>query len=753
MSATQQDIQNLQTNIINMGNNLQANQTNNFNNLQTNMINMGNNLQANQKNNFSNLQKEIDKNSDTLKVHEGLVTKNTADIKTNSININKIENARPVSTDTFIKLDVPLGEAAIEAMNYNSPPGTTGYDPNKTATYNLVKDGRTVKELYEYAKSINPTGKLAIFLESRLITANAFGIGRIYENLEVLRGADKNNVLLPEAGMCFLRPTLRDRYGHLISGTVGQAYVYNFETGESEISSEIQDLPTCQFSIRKQVAAAVLLQIMYDCKYIQGLQFSPFDRISNILENFVADEGSFVLSVEPTNKSDLENYTKGQRNYQGLFSNEIVTAIQKAVGIEWFQNGPTPKSVDLSTLGEGGHEKKIVTIKSEYLNENITFTLQKTSLNNYQYTTVSHALSERTGIRLDLVNILFTNPSFVDDPEVENSFSGVASQLSTLLQQRNGLNAFNQRCRIAVPGATASYGYGITFVLELISYLGSKLYYYKNNNGTLDGYDATTDMLPLSTFFEDYIFDPLEMTNSSLTGSTRANNNVKKLIQHLQGAPSETTPGSASAAESGQKYLIPDLFGLTPRLGVTNYLLSNGKDLTKLQFAIHNRGVGLNGKRALAPGVTKILNSVSYINDSTDVNLVYDLTDWNNPPTNTNFAALATRLVPGGTYMNAPGTAIIGHEIPPGIEQMPWDSQPTRYQIKFGYGEQLTITMIDYGIYIHVDHSFQNYDYTFGISTDTIGIDKLNDNYVLYNIQEVFRAIVPPELLDSQLLA
>ena len=55
MSATQQDIQNLQENMINMGNNLQANQVNNFNNLQTNMINSEKNLQANQ----DNLQKQI----------------------------------------------------------------------------------------------------------------------------------------------------------------------------------------------------------------------------------------------------------------------------------------------------------------------------------------------------------------------------------------------------------------------------------------------------------------------------------------------------------------------------------------------------------------------------------------------------------------------------------------------------------------------------------------------------------------------
>lgn len=63
------------------------------------------------------------------------------------------------------------------------------------------------------------------------------------------------------------------------------------------------------------------------------------------------------------------------------------------------------------------------------------------------------------------------------------------------------------------------------------------------------------------------------------------------------------------------------------------------------------------------------------------------------------------------------------------------------------------ITMIDYGIYLHGDHSYTNYDLTNGISTDIIGIDKLNDNNLLYNIEEVFRAIVPPELLDAQLLA
>jgi hypothetical protein len=65
MSATQQDIQNLQANMINMGNNLQANQTNNFNNLQ---------------NNQNGLQKEINKNSDTLKAHDIAVTKNTTNI-------------------------------------------------------------------------------------------------------------------------------------------------------------------------------------------------------------------------------------------------------------------------------------------------------------------------------------------------------------------------------------------------------------------------------------------------------------------------------------------------------------------------------------------------------------------------------------------------------------------------------------------------------------------------------------------------
>ena len=615
-----------------------------------------------------------------------------------------------------------------------------------------VKDGRNVKELYEYAKLVNPNGKLAIFLESRLLTANAYGLKELYENQPVLRGADKNNDLLPEVGMCFFRPTLRDRYGHLISGTVGQGLVYNTVTGEAEISSEIQDLPTCQFSIRKQVAAVVLLQIMYDCKYIKGLQFSPFDRISNILENFVADEESFVLSVEPTKKSDLENYTMGERNYQGIFSNEIVSALQEELGLEWFQNGPTRKSVDLSTLGEGGYEKKVVTIKSLLLNKDIQFTLQKTSLNNYQYTTVSHALSERTGIRLDVGNLILTNPSSVDHPDTENTFAGVASQLSTMLQQRNGLGVYNQRCRVAVPGATASYGYGINYVLDLIKYLGSKLYYY-NHHKTLDGYDATTDTLPLSTFFDDYIFDPLEMTNSCLSGSTRANNIVfENIIQHLQGAPSELIPGSASAAESVQKYLIPDIAGLFP-LSFPNYLLSNGKDLTKLLFAIHNRGVGLNGIRVLAPGVTKILNSITDVIGSNDVDLVYNLTDWNNPPQNLNFMSISRRLIPGSTYMNAPGTAIIGHEIPPGIEPMAWDAQQSRYQFKGGYGEQWAITMIDYGIYFHIDHSYNNYDFTNGISTDTIGVDKLNDNNILYNIEEVFRAIVTPELLDSQLLA
>ena len=475
-------------------------------------------------------------------------------------------------------------------------------------------------------------------------------------------------------------------------------------------------------------------------------------RHSNILENFVADKESFVLSVEPTNELDLENYTKGQRNYQGLFSNQIVLALQEELGLEWFQNGPTRKSVDLSTLGEGGYEKKVVTIKSQLLNEDIQFTLQKTSLNRYQYTTVSNALSERTGIRLDVGNLILTNSSSVDDPDTDNGFSGVASQLSTMLQQRNGLDAYNQRCRIAVPGATASYGYGITYVNDLIVYLGSKLYYYRKN-GTLVGYDATTDALPLSTFFEDYIFDLLEMTNSCLSGSTRANNIVfENIIQHLQGAPSELTPGSASVAESVQKYLIPDIVGLFPLL-LPNYLLSNGKDLTKLLYAIHNRGVGQNGKRVFSPGVTKILNSITDVIGSTDVDLVYNITDWNNPPQNLNFMSLSRRLLPGSTYMNAPGTAIIGHEIPPGIEPMPWDAQQSRYQLKGGYGEQWAITMIDYGIYLHIDHSYYNYDLTNGISTDTIGVDKLNDNNILYNIEEVFRAIVTPELLDSQLLA
>ena len=78
MSATKQDIENLQKNLIGTANNLQTNQVNNFNNLQ---------------NNQNGLQKEINTNKETLNTHFGLVSKNIEDIKGLASRVASIEES------------------------------------------------------------------------------------------------------------------------------------------------------------------------------------------------------------------------------------------------------------------------------------------------------------------------------------------------------------------------------------------------------------------------------------------------------------------------------------------------------------------------------------------------------------------------------------------------------------------------------------------------------------------------------------
>lgn len=99
MSATKQDIENLQINMINMGNNLQTNQVNNFNNIQSNL---------------DNVNKQVINNKDTLNTHFELVSKNITDINN-------------------LQTDVDAVGLDVEEL-FNRLYGTNGPDPNDTVS-------------------------------------------------------------------------------------------------------------------------------------------------------------------------------------------------------------------------------------------------------------------------------------------------------------------------------------------------------------------------------------------------------------------------------------------------------------------------------------------------------------------------------------------------------------------------------------------------------------------------------------------
>ena len=122
--------------MINMGNNLQTNQTNNFNNLQ---------------NNQNVLQKEINKNKETLNTHFGLVSKNIEDIKTNSADIEKLtadieKLASPAepSPEWFLATKFPMTSSLDVAvqLGFNNAPDST-----------LVYGGNVVRQLMQLGAS------------------------------------------------------------------------------------------------------------------------------------------------------------------------------------------------------------------------------------------------------------------------------------------------------------------------------------------------------------------------------------------------------------------------------------------------------------------------------------------------------------------------------------------------------------------------------------------------------------------------
>ena len=142
MSATKQDIENLQANMINMGNNLQANQVNNFNNLQ---------------NNQNGLQKEINTNKETLNTHFGLVSKNIEDIKGLASRVALIEQAVAAAIPLSVKANPPpwAGKAytfmnfIVETSKFNrwNPPNM----PSAVPCEILGSGGIRVKATYQFS--------------------------------------------------------------------------------------------------------------------------------------------------------------------------------------------------------------------------------------------------------------------------------------------------------------------------------------------------------------------------------------------------------------------------------------------------------------------------------------------------------------------------------------------------------------------------------------------------------------------------
>ena len=191
MSATQQDIQNLQKQMVDNLNNLQANQTNNFNNLQTNQTNNFNNLQSNQ----NELQNQIDINKDILRAHETLLYKNASDINNlqNEVTNNKddIEKLDQDLTNTSVNQEaIDTRVTALENESYvNSVKGRSAWFPDgednslpyPQSEHNFVNYGEELPQwLSSGARENNPEG-------GRYTAKSSFGPSLSFENFDMMK--------------------------------------------------------------------------------------------------------------------------------------------------------------------------------------------------------------------------------------------------------------------------------------------------------------------------------------------------------------------------------------------------------------------------------------------------------------------------------------------------------------------------------------------------------------------------------------
>jgi hypothetical protein len=586
-------------------------------------------------------------------------------------------------------------------VNSNPPAGAPGYNPDEVSVVTLKDEGLTIAELYAEAKAQNPGGELDLYLEHRTTMAAAFGLGPIYGAQKVFTCTDKSGNDIPCSSTSYRRAAMRDKFGQIVEGTMGQAVVMDTATFQTRVTDDFATIPAAQFSVRKFVSAAVLLQIMYECRNIAGLQVDPGNLISDVLPGFTADDGAFLLSAEPSDAPSLEAYRRGHRDDAQVFSAQVVAGLQAALGLDWFQNAPAPSAnADRATLGAGGTEKQHVTIQVG--GSSLNFTLAKSTLSSYQKTTVAHALTERTGMRLDVYGLIGTHPGTVDSTDPDVAHINVALQLSTLLQQRNGLAYTGQKARVTIPGAKPAYGHGISLVIDMIETLGSKLYYHKAN-GSLLGFNATANAIPFATIMHDYAFAPLGMTNSKIhLGGGEA-------IVHMTSAPSIEAMSHLGASEHEAHYVMPDLVGLFGML--PGRLHSTSVDMTKFSYALHNRGIALNGQKVFATGVVRTMLS-SFYSAPDELAQMTRVVDWDNLPLDNNINTLAQAVHPGAAYLNAPGAAIVPKDDMSALTTpYAWYACPsTGYHMKAGYGNQWSITQIDYGIYFHYEESFVPYD-------------------------------------------
>lgn len=656
----------------------------------------------------------------------------------------------------LVLLNKDVADAAISKMRTNPPKGAAGFvSTDSTAVSGLVLNvNATYGEWCSHMTSINPSSVTARGCQHELFTAGALlGAGGqgLFAASPVYRSTDKDGNVLDIASTHVRRFAAMDRARTVVSAAIGTPVLYEhaaFQFSSLPPPADFEDIPAAEFSIRKYVAAALLLELMYKARDIPGLSYTLHTPIEDVLgtDVFSADQGAFVMGIEPTTDADVELISLHNREGGNAFTFGFSQEIIANTGA-FFVTPPTSTSgPQFAVMGPGGTEVQTITFNSTLMSgSEVSLTISKTSLTRYQKTTIADALTERTGIVLSVLNNLQTESFVGEDPDPEVSTHSIGGQLAGSVQQLLYQNAFAAKGRLGVPGGAPTYGYGITFVLRMIRHIYSRSKYYREH-GTLQSFDATVhDTVDLPAIFDEKIFQPLNMTSSGLTNPAFKAAHPK-MMAHTTSWPDASETGAQMDMNS--KFVTIDLLSMLPVLA-PDYLLSTAKDMIKFEFAMNNNGVSLGGTQVFAPGVMNLMlrratGSVDWHTARTAI------VDWHDPEDIQTKFSYAASLLPGTIYLTAPG-AYVGDKYDSTFPMDPlsWSGFSTGYRIKVGYGHQIAFEMTDIGLYWFFEKGHHDFVHTSFRKTGD-GDIHVNDDSQL-EIEDITRQIMPNSVLHPQI--